>query len=256
MANAATVSCDVPSLIAAISTANVTPGGGTVTLASACVYTLTQADNATDGGTGLPVITGNVTIQGNGATIARSALTGVPAFRLLDVASTGSLTLNTLTLSNGLANDGVNGGGAVYSHGSLSVAASTFTGNSSPATTGTSGGAINSSGTLTVTTSTFSGNSAQEGGGIFNQNSAQITNSTFTNNTALIFGGGALLNAAGTETLAGDTFVGNTGPGGGAIDNDTVLNIADSTFFDNKGGSNGGGAIENFGTTTLTQSTF
>ena len=172
------------------------------------------------------------------------------------MASTGSLTLNALTLSNGLANDGVNGGGAVYSHGSLSVTASTFTGNSSPATTGTSGGAINSSGTLTVTTSTFSGNSAQEGGGIFNQNSALITNSTFTNNTALIFGGGALLNAAGTETLAGDTFVGNTGPGGGAIDNDTVLNISDSTFFNNTGGSNGGGAIENFGTTTLTQSTF
>ncbi len=255
-ANAATVSCSASSLVSAISLANITPGGGTVTLTSGCVYTLTSANNATDGGTGLPVISGKVTVQGNGASIARSTATGVPAFRLFDVASNGNLTLNALTVSNGLANSGVQGGGGVFSHGTLSVTASTFTGNSSPATTGTSGGAIDSSGTLKVATSTFSGNSAQEGGGIFNQNSALISNSTFTNNTALIYGGGALLNAAGTETLTGDTFVGNTGPGGGAIDNDTVLNISDSTFFNNTGGGNGGGAVENFGTTTLTQSTF
>ncbi len=254
--NAATVSCSASGLISAISTANATPGGGSVTLTTGCLYTLTNANNATDGGTGLPVITGKVTVQGNGATIARSTATGVPAFRLLDVASSGNLTLNALTLSNGLANNGVQGGGAIFSHGALSVTASTFTGNSSPATTGTSGGAIDSSGTLKVATSTFSGNSAQEGGGIFNQSSALISTSTFSNNTALIYGGGALLNAAGTETLTGDTFVGNTGPGGGAIDNDTVLNVSDSTFFNNTGGGNGGGAVENFGTTTLTQSTF
>ena len=105
-------------------------------------------------------------------------------------------------------------------------------------------------------TSTFSGNTAQEGGGVFNQSSATITNSTFTSNNATIYGGGALLNAAGTETLVGDTFVGNTGPGGGAIDNDTTLNITNSTFYNNTGGTNGGGAVENFGTTTLKQSTF
>ena len=81
-----------------------------------------------------------------------------------------------------------------------------------------------------MTTSTFSGNSAQEGGGVFNQNSATITNSTFTSNNATIYGGGASVNGAGTETLAGDTFVGNTGPGGGALDNDATLNITNSTF--------------------------
>jgi chitodextrinase len=138
----------------------------------------------------------------------------------------------------------------------LAVTAGTFTNNSSPAATGTSGGAIDSSGTLNVTTSTFSGNSAQEGGGVFNQATATITNSTFTSNNATIYGGGALLNAAGTETVAGDTFVANTGPGGGAIDNDTTLNIANSTFTNNTGGTNGGGAVENFGTTTVKQSTF
>jgi hypothetical protein len=255
-ANAATLSCDTPSLISAIATANGTPGGGTLVLSTGCVYTLASANNTTDGGTGLPVITGNVTVQGAGATITRSTATGVPAFRLFDVASGGSLTLNSLTLSNGLANNGQQGGGAIFSHGTLAVTAGTFTNNSSPATTGTSGGAIDSSGTLTVTTSTFTGNSAQEGGGIMNQSSATVTNSTFTSNNATIYGGGALVNAAGTATLAGDTFVGNTGVDGGALDNDATLNISNSTFTNNTGGTNGGGAIVNFGTATVKQSTF
>jgi chitodextrinase len=225
-------------------------------LTTGCVYTLTSANNATDGGTGLPVITGKVTIQGAGATITRSTASGTPAFRVFDVASGGNLSLNSLTLSNGLANNGQQGGGAIFSHGTLAVTAGTFTNNSSPAATGTSGGAIDSSGTLTVTASTFSGNSAQEGGGVFNQNSATITNSTFTSNNATIYGGGASVNGAGTETLAGDTFVGNTGPGGGALDNDATLNITNSTFYNNSGGTNGGGAVVNFGTTTVKQSTF
>jgi hypothetical protein len=255
-ASAATVSCDTPSLISAIAAANGTPGGSTLVLATGCVYTLESANNTTDGGTGLPVITGNVTIQGAGATITRSTASGVPAFRIFDVASGGNLTLNSLTLSNGVANNGQQGGGAIFSHGTLAVTAGTFTNNSSPAATGTSGGAIDSSGTLSVTTSTFSGNSAQEGGGIMNQSSATVTNSTFTSNNATDYGGGALVNTAGTATVAGDTFVGNTGPGGGALDNDATLNIANSTFFNNTGGTNGGGAVVNFGTTTVMQSTF
>ena len=255
-ANAATVSCSTPNLISAITTANGTPGGGTLVLATGCVYTLESANNTTEGGTGLPVITGNVAVQGAGATIARSTATGVPAFRIFDVADGGSLTLNALTLSNGLANNGQQGGGAIFNHGTLTVTAGTFTNNSSPAATGTSGGAIDSTGTLNVNTSTFSGNSGQEGGGIMNQSTATVTNSTFAANNATDFGGGALVNTSGTATLAGDTFVGNTGPGGGALDNDATLNIANSTFTNNTAGTNGGGAVVNFGTTTVNQSTF
>ena len=250
---AATVACSAPSLIAAISAANKI--SGTVTLTSGCVYTLTARNNATDGGTGLPVITKKVTVKGNGATIARSTATGTPSFRIFDVASAGSLTLTSLTLSHGLANNGVQGGGAIFSHGILSVTGSMFKSNSSPALHGTSGGAINNSGVLTVTTSTFSANSAQEGGGVFNQKTATITNSTFTGNKANVFGGGGLVSAAGTTTVTRDTFTGNTGPGGGAIDNDATVNINESTFTGNTAGSNGGGAVVNFGTATITQST-
>ncbi len=113
---AAAITCSSASLIAAITTAN-KASGGTVTLGSACTIALTAANNTTDGGTGLPVITGKVTIAGNGATIERSTATGTPAFRIFDVASGGKLTLNSVVLSNGLADDGHNGGGAVNSHG-------------------------------------------------------------------------------------------------------------------------------------------
>jgi hypothetical protein len=252
-AAAVSVPCSATTLVRDVGMVSST--GGTVTLASGCVYKLTAQNNSTDGGTGLPVIKGNVTVQGNGATITRSA---TASFRLFDVAAGGSLTLNGLTLSNGMADDGVNGGGAIYSHGTLNVTGVTFSGNQSPATTGTSGGAINSSGTLNVTGSTFTANTAQEGGGIFNQAaaaSATITNSTFTSNTATVYGGGALLNAAGSATVTGDTFSGNSGPGGGAIDNDTTLKIGNSTFTGNTAGTNGGGGVQNFGTTTITQTT-
>ncbi|MGH3283496.1 MAG: choice-of-anchor Q domain-containing protein [Streptosporangiaceae bacterium] len=252
---AATTPCTTTALISAITTANKT--NGTVTLTSGCTYTLTAINNTTDiGGVGLPVIKGRVTIQGSGATITRSTASGTPVFRIFDVASAGSLTLNAVTIGNGLASNGQQGGGGIFNHGTLTITGSTFSGNSEPAATGTSGGAINNSGTLKVSTSTFTGNTAQEGGGIFNQKTATVSNNTFTNNTATVYGGGALLNAAGTMTVTGDTFTGNTGPGGGAIDNDTTLSISNSTFTANTGGTNGGGAIDNFGTTTITQATF
>ncbi|HXL78571.1 MAG TPA: hypothetical protein VN985_07980, partial [Candidatus Eisenbacteria bacterium] len=209
-AAAAPIACATPDLITAISTANSQAGGGTVTLASGCVYTLTAADNSTDGGggTGLPVITGTVTIAGSGATITRSTAAGTPTFRIFDVAGSGNLSLDSLTVSNGLLNNtGSTGGAGIYNHGTLSISGSGFTGNSSPSPNGVSGGGISNTGQLTVTTSTFTNNSAQEGGAVFNQNSATITNTTFNNNVGTIYGGGAILNAFGTTNVSSSTFV-------------------------------------------------
>ena len=245
--------CTVSALKSAITAANVS--GGTITLPTGCKITLTVPDNATSGPTGLPVITGKVTINGNSAMITRQAAT---AFRLLNVAAGGTLTLNGLTLSNGIANDGTNGGGAIFSLGTVHVSGVTFSGNQSPAATGTSGGAIssdNSSAALTVNRSRFTGNTAQEGGGIFTQSATSITNSTFTGNRATLFGGGALVTAVGTTTITGGTFSANSGPGGGAIDNDATVNITNSTFVGNTAGANGGGALQNFGVMTVTHST-
>ena len=251
---ASSTPCTASWLISAIAAAN-TAGGGTVALGSGCVYTLTAVNNTADGPTGLPQITRNITIQGNGSTITRSTASGTPAFRILDVASGATVTVTGVTMSNGIANDGSHGGGALYNHGNLTITSSTFSGNSNPATSGSSGGAIQNSGTLTVTGCVFTGNTAMEGGGVFNQNLATIQQSTFTSNTATIYGGGALLNAYGTMTVVGSTFVLNTGPGGGVLDNDTTTNISDSTMYNNTGGTHGGGAIQNFGVVNLTTST-
>jgi chitodextrinase len=256
VALAAPIPCTTSDLIAAISAANGQAGGGTVTLAAGCVYTLTAVNNSTDGGTGLPVITGTVTIAGSAATIARSTAPGTPTFRLFDVASSGSLALDSLTLSHGLlSSSGSTGGAGIYNHGTLTVSATTFSNNSSPSPNGVSGGAISNSGQLTVTTSTFTGNIAQEGASIFNQNTTTITQTTFANNKATIYGGGGILNGFGTTTVSGSTFVGNTGPGGGAIDNDTTMVVSNSTFYNNSDGGNGGGVVNNFGTITFIQST-
>ena len=236
IAAAAPIACTTTALISAVA------AGGSITLAPACVYTLTAVNNSADGDpTGLPAITGTVNIAGNGATITRSTATGTPIFRIFDVASSGNLTLDSLTVSNGLLASGnviSNGGAGVRNYGTLSISASTFSGNSSPALQHTSGGAIGNSGTLTVTTSTFTNNSGQEGGAIFNQNTATITQTTFANNVGQIYGGGAILNAFGTTNVSTSTFVGNTtGPsgGGGAIDNDTTMTFRNSTFYNNTG---------------------
>ena len=254
--SSAAIGCTTAELVSAIATANSTSGGGTVTLASNCTYTLTGANNSTDGGTGLPVITGKVSVIGNGATITRSTSSGTPTFRFFDVAKSGTLTISNLALSNGaLASNDSHGGGAIDNHGTLSVSALTFSNNSSPSPSGTSGGAIQNDGRATVDTSTFIGNLAMEGGAFFNQNTMTVSNSTFLNGKATIYGGGAFVNAYGTTTVTGSTFVGNTGPGGGAIDNDTTVVVRNSTFYKNTGGGNGGGAVQNFGTITISQST-
>jgi hypothetical protein len=73
----------VASLEAAINAANAAAGADTVQLGRGCTYTLTAVDNNWYGPTGLPAIASDVTIEGNGATIARSLV--APSFRLFFV---------------------------------------------------------------------------------------------------------------------------------------------------------------------------
>ena len=68
-------------LINDINAANAAGGSNTITLVAGTTFTLTAVDNTTDGsGNGLPVIAANdnLTIQGNGDTIARSTASGTP----------------------------------------------------------------------------------------------------------------------------------------------------------------------------------
>ena len=72
-------------LVAAINAANAA-GGGTISLAPRCTYTLTAADNNSFGGNGLPVITTPITIAGAHATIARHS---AQHFRIFEVDGPG-----------------------------------------------------------------------------------------------------------------------------------------------------------------------
>src|SRR6266545_2746743 len=72
-------------------------GADTIVLPASAHLTLSAVDNTTFGPTGLPVITNRITIEGNGATIARQV--HAPGFSLMVVTGSGDLTLHHLTLS-------------------------------------------------------------------------------------------------------------------------------------------------------------
>ena len=172
-------------------------------------------------------VTSPVTIQGNGAnetTITAGGYSGIYD-RVLAV-DFGSLTVNDVTITGGYKASGKGGGIFVSSGASASVSRSTLTGNFGF----NSGGGIYNAGTLSVVDSSVSGNSADYyGAGIFNYGSATITNSTISGNTCN--------SGAGFYTKPGST-----------------TDIVNSTISGNTAG-NRGGAIWNYGSVTLTQST-
>src|SRR5215470_11268628 len=86
-------------LVTAITTANGTVEADTITLTAD--ITLRAVDNVGYySRNGLPVITSAITIAGQGHTIHRDS--GAPEFRLLEVSTTGDLTLQDTTVSGGI----------------------------------------------------------------------------------------------------------------------------------------------------------
>jgi hypothetical protein len=123
--SAAEFSCaggDFACLIGAITMANTNGEADTITLAAG-TYTLTTINNATiDGSNGLPSITTPLTIKSTMAAptiIERSIV--APDFRLFQVAETGALSLDGLTLRNG--------SGAITNRGTGVLANSLLAGN-------------------------------------------------------------------------------------------------------------------------------
>src|SRR2546430_2576676 len=112
------------------------------------------------------------------------------------------------------------GAPTVLSRPTLTLTNTTVSGN----TAGTEGRGIYNSGggTLTITASTVSGNSANSagsnGGGIFNAGAATLTNVTVSGNSANS-GGGGVFNSGGTATLLNRTLGENSTPLGGRLSN-------------------------------------
>lgn len=231
----------VTDLINEINAANQAGGSNTIALVAGNTFTLTAAP---DGANGLPVIAANdnLTIQGNGDTIARD--TAAPAFRLFDVAVGASLTLANMTLQGGDSN----WGGAISNAGALDLKGVAVQ-NNTTGWGGRGGGGIWSSGSLTLEAGTLiSGNSAYggvlqgpggqfipvaaTGGGVYVAGgTATLTNVTLSSNSAVGVnagwepsigvswpagwaGGGGLYAAGGTVTLRNVTMTKNSAQGG------------------------------------------
>jgi hypothetical protein len=237
------------SLRQAIMDANAAEGRDTITFSVSGTIPL---------GSTLPTITdiAGLTMDGTGQTVT---ISGGNAVRVLFVNPGASLSLNDLTIANGIAPSGNHGGG-IFNSGILTVTNSTFSGNST--TTGYGGGINNNgTGTLTVTNSTFSGNSAPSagGGGIMNSGTLTVTNSTFSGNSAPSSGnGGGIYNNSGTAAITNSSFSVNSAAnwGGGIYVNAGAVTLANSTFSSNSAFIGGGIYIYTGAMMTLTNSTF
>jgi predicted outer membrane repeat protein len=194
--------------------------------------------------------TGPVTITGPGA----SALTisGNTATQVFDVAANATVSISGLTIANGETSGA---GGGISSFGTLSIANSAFTGDTS---TVSNGGGIWNGGTLSIVNSAFTGDTSTlySGGAIYNNSTLLISSCSFTSDTAG-GGGGAIYNNS-ALTVAGCTFTTNSAikSDGGAIWQDGTLSLSGSMFNGNTAGSEGGAIYSSSGTMSINGCTF
>ena len=245
--------CSAEWLVDAINDANSNGAGlDTIDLAPGCVYELGVVDNTVDGNNGLPSITSEIIINGNGATVRRSTGAQKSAIRLFHVSQGGTLTLTEVTLLDGIAMEPPNvtllienSGGAVFNRGSLTITNSLLTANRAAQ----KGGAVYNIGTMAINTSTLQNNEAnlnnvpnESGGAILNAGTAAITDSTISGNIASQSGGG--IGNSGTMTISNSTISGNSTTlaniaSGAAIMNSGTLEIGYTTIANNIGTTSG-----------------
>lgn len=205
------IACDdTATFIDAVRHANINGMADTINLATDCTYTFTTGVNTPQEYLftphhALPGITSPITINGNGATLARSSDGGTPEFIIFWI-KTGDLTLDGLTLTNGT--------GAIRNDdGSVTLNDSTVTGNITHPSI-----ECYDPGTLDIINSTVNGNATGWGGTVYLSGcAASITNSTITGNTTSENGGGIYMEQSGTATITHSTIYDNasTSNGGG-----------------------------------------
>ncbi len=193
----------------------------------------------TGGLVGLPIVSSEIRILGNGATVRR--MSGAADFPLFLVAPAGVLDLRQLTIANGAS---VFGGAIINDQGELRLDSCTV--EDSSASMG-GGGILNVGGTTTLNRSTVSGSSAVlDGGGIFNFFGALVlSQSTVSNNSSGNLGGG-MFNNQGVMTLNNSTVSGNSSNAAGGIFNGLGSTyLVNSTVTDNSAGT--GAGVGSFG---------
>ena len=207
-------------LVAAINAANAA-GGGAISLAPGCTYTLTAAASSGPlGPNGLPIVRTRITIAGAHATITRSSS---QQFRILEVDGPGGdLSASALTITGGNASQP--GGGVFNNAGTLTLNSSAVTGNT---TSADAGGILNKAGTAVLNASRVDHNTSGNGGGIATGpggENAPVTGSSLILNGSRVdhntaaegapeAEGGGIANG-GTAVLRGSSVDHNSAPGG------------------------------------------
>ncbi|GBC82513.1 hypothetical protein HRbin10_01638 [bacterium HR10] len=195
---------------------------------------------------------GRLTINGGGISIDANR-----SSRIFHVASGGDLVLNGLRLLNGYVS-GSDGGAVFNEGGSISINNVTFSDNE--VEDGFGGAIANRNGRVTISDSGFLRNRLPfggEGGAVFNvDGEVEIQRSTFSENLAE--GGGAIFQTGllARLTISDTTFSDNRAAFGGAlhVDQGNAV-VVRSTFTRNQISGGYAGAISNFGTMVITNST-
>src|SRR5262249_42712096 len=226
-------------LVDAINAAN-SAGGGTINLVAGCTYSLTTPDN---GENGLPAVTSQIRVNGNGATID-----GTESVRILEVdGPTGNLSLQDLTLTGGSADFG---GAIANIGGTVSLNHAQVTGN---AATEAGGG---------IASVTFDPSSVAK----LTLNQSSVSDNQQTDDSQNALGGGGIVSILGTATLNQSQVNGNSAQGfvGGGVasgdymnssDTGTVLTLNGSQVDGNTAPHAGGGGIQNLlGSVTVNNS--
>jgi len=261
----------IGSLRSAIEQTNSAAGADTITFAPALA-----GATITLGGSSLPDVSEDLTINGPAARITLDGDESSRIFRFLaattnslsnlnitrgydgetggGIYNDGALSLTNCTLSN---NKAYYSGGGIYSNGSLALTDCTIANNSTVLYYG--GGILSNDLSLTLMRCTFTGNYAgDEGGALKTYNDdgiSTITNCLFTGNAAGSSGGGIAASYGLSATLTDCTFVNNTAVLGGAVITSVDFRATGCTFIGNSAES-GGGIYNYVGDITLTNCTF
>ncbi len=219
-------------LVNAILSANQNPGR-IICLSPNSSYGLSRSYEASSG---LPVIRAAMTIKGFNATITRS---GSDSYRIMQVQSSANLTMEAVTLSNGL----VAFGAGIQNYGSTNLNNVRLTGGT--ATSG-GGGIHNVSGSMTISNSRIEFNNGAAGGGIFNDFASANLNISYTeirSNTATVGLGGGLHNLNGSVSIDRSSVVNNSAFRGGGISSGlaAITNVTNSLVGSNSAQTTGGG---------------